>query len=113
MVVLDAGIKTRALEAACVLGKMAPVRAVYVFGSFVEGHPHPYSDLDIAVFLDGLDDSDMRRRARAMFQVQKQVGLDVEAHLFPTRALEQPEKGSFASHIMQNGVRLDLQDTVA
>lgn len=108
MVALDAGIKSRVLEAARVLEQMAPVRAVYVFGSFVEGRQHPYSDLDIAVFLDGVDDWDMRRRARAMFQVQKQVGLDVETHLFSARALERPDEGSFASHIMHHGVRLDL-----
>jgi len=109
MVALDAGVRRRALEAAPVLARMTRVRAAYVFGSHVEGAVDEWSDIDVALFLDGVEDWDMRRRARAMFQVQKEVGLDVEAHLFSASAFEHPEEGSFSSYIMNNGVRLDVE----
>jgi predicted nucleotidyltransferase len=83
---------------------MAPVRAAYVFGSHVEGRAHRWSDIDVALFLDGLELWDMRRRAQAMYRVQKEAGLEVEAHLFPSTVLERPEEGSFAAYIIKNGV---------
>ena len=113
MAALDAEVKRRALVAARILGRMAPVRAAYVFGSCVEGVTHQWSDIDVALFLDGIETWDMRRRAQAMFQVQKEAGLDVEAHLFSARTLERPEEGSFALYIMNHGVRLDLEGIAA
>lgn len=113
MAALDAEVKRRALAAARILGRMVPVRAAYVFGSYVEGVTHQWSDIDVALFLDGIETWDMRRRAQAMFQVQKEAGLDVEAHLFSALALERPEEGSFALYIMNHGVRLDLEGIAA
>ena len=39
-----------------------------------------------------------------MYRVQKEVGLDIEAHLFPATAFDHPERGSFAAYIIKNGV---------
>ena len=113
MVALDAEVKHRALDAARILGQMARVRAAYLFGSRAESRAHPWSDIDVALFLDGLETWDMRRRAQAMFRVQKEAGLDVEAHLFPAAALERAEEGSFAMYIMSHGIRLDIDSAVA
>lgn len=113
MAALDAEVKRRALEAARILGRMAPVRAAYLFGSCVEGIKHQWSDIDVALFLNGLETWDMRRRAQVLFQVQKEARLDVEAHLFSALALERPEEDSFALYIMNHGVRLDLEGIAA
>jgi predicted nucleotidyltransferase len=113
MAALDAEVKRRALAAARILGKMAPVRAAYVFGSRVEGRADRWSDIDVALFLDGLEAWDMRRRAQVMFQIQKGAGLDVEAHLFSALALDRPEEGSFASYIMKHGIPLPLEELAA
>jgi len=104
MVALDADVRRRALQAANVVGRMAVVRAVYVFGSQAEGRTHRWSDIDVALFLEGLEAWDVRRRAQVMYRVQKEVGLDVEAHLFPATAFDHPEPASFAAHIIKNGV---------
>ncbi len=110
MASLTAEVERRALAAAQILQRLTPVRAVYVFGSHVEGGVQEWSDIDVALFLDGIEDWDMSRRARVMYQVQKGAGLDVEAHLFPARAFEGPEKGSFASYIITHGIRLSPED---
>ena len=108
MAALDAEVKRRALHAARIMGRMAPVRAAYVFGSYVDGLTHQWSDIDVALFLERIETWDMRRRAQAMFQVQKEAGLDIDAHLFSAQALDRNEAGSFASYILKNGVRLAL-----
>ena len=110
MAVLDAEIKQQALAAARVLSRMAPVRAAYIFGSRAEGRAHPWSDIDVALVMEGVESWDMQRRAQAMFRVQKEVGLEVEAHLFPADALVRPEQGSFAAYIIKNGFAITLTD---
>ena len=86
--------------------RMAIVRAAYVFGSHVEGRAHRYSDIDVAVFAEGVEKWDIQRRARAMAQVQKEAGLEMEAHLFPASSLDDREPGSFAVWIITHGVEL-------
>ena len=108
MALLDAEVRQRALDAARILGRMATVRAAYVFGSRVEGGAHRLSDIDVALFVEGVENWDIRRRARAMAQVQKEAGVDVEAHLFPVSALDQSEPGSFASWVLTHGVELRM-----
>lgn len=66
MAFLDDRIKQRALDAVLVINRMASVRAAYVFGSQVEGRADKYSDLDVALFIDGIENWDIRHRARAM-----------------------------------------------
>ena len=104
MVVLDAEVRRRVLDAIRVLERMATVRGVYVFGSRAEGRGDEWSDIDLAVFMDGVEAWDIRRRARAMTEVQEKAGIDIEAHLFSTSALDHPERGSFAAYIIKNGV---------
>lgn len=113
MAVLNDSLRQRSLTAARVLDAMAPVKAVYVFGSQIEGRAHQWSDLDIAVFLEGLEKWDMRRRARAMCQVQQQAGLDIEGHLFPVSCLTDPKPASFASYILTHGIEVPLGDLAA
>ena len=63
-----------------------------------------WSDIDIAVFMEGVETWDILQRARAMTQVQKEAGLDVEAHLLPVSNLEHPQPGSFAEYILEHGI---------
>lgn len=41
-----------------------PVLFAYVYGSYAEGLPHPFSDLDIAIYLKGVDKEDTRELLR-------------------------------------------------
>ncbi len=104
MAVLDADIERRAAIAADIANEMSPLRAAYVFGSYVEGHPHRWSDVDVALFLTGLEDWDTRQRARVLVRIQREAGMDIEAHLFPASSLDNPEPGSFVAHILATGV---------
>lgn len=105
--VLDAEVKRRALAARESLERMGTVRAVYVFGSHVNGSADQWSDIDVAAFMDGIDDWSIQRPVRAMTQVQRDAGLDIEAHLFPDRVRCHPQRGSFSEYILKHGVRID------
>lgn len=103
---LDPNIAGRALAAAKTLARLGVVRAAYVFGSHVEGTPDAWSDIDVAAFMEGVESWDIRQRARAMALVMEETGADVEAHLFPASALDDPAPGGFAEYIVQHGTRI-------
>lgn len=103
---VNATIENRAMAAVKVLSGLSAVRAAYIFGSYVEGTPDQWSDIDLGVFMDGIEHWDIRERATAMVLVMEQVGLDVEAHLFDASALDNPPRGGFAEHILQHGTRI-------
>ncbi|MEN6575947.1 MAG: nucleotidyltransferase domain-containing protein [Phycisphaerales bacterium] len=106
MATLDPHIASRALAAAKTLARLGVVRAAYVFGSHVEGTPDVWSDIDVAAFMEGVESWDIRQRARAMALVMEETGSDVEAHLFPASALDNPAPGGFAEYIVQHGTRI-------
>ena len=108
MALLDPEVRQRALDAVRILKRLAAVRGAYVFGSRVEGWAHRFSDIDVALFVEGVENWDIRRRAQAMAQVQKEAGLDVEAHLFPASALDLREPGSFAAWVLTHGVEVQI-----
>jgi predicted nucleotidyltransferase len=102
--VLDARVKDKALAAAAVLARLGTLRAAYVFGSYAEGRGDQWSDIDLAAFVEGVENWDLARRAKAMALVMTEAGADVEAHLFPASALANPERGGFAEYVLQHGV---------
>lgn len=104
MASLDVKVRNKAIAAAGVLRRLAVVRAVYVFGSQVEGRADRWSDIDVAAFMEGIDKWDIRKRARAMALVMDEAGADIEAHLFPVSLLDHPAKGGFAEYILKHGV---------
>ena len=110
---ISPSIASRSQEAVRVLSRLCKVRAAYVFGSHVEGNPGPWSDIDIAAFVEGVEKWDIRQRARAMVLVQKNIGMDVETHLFPASAAQDPPPGSFAAYVLQHGVSLEIDQAVA
>jgi len=106
MAVITAEVEQRALAAVETLARLAPVRAAYVFGSQVEGRADKWSDIDVAAFLEGIEDWDIRQHAHAMTRVMKEAGTNVEAHLFPASDFENPPRASFAQYILTHGVRI-------
>lgn len=105
MVALNEDVVRRAQAVAEVLSREGVVRAGYVFGSRADGRGDEWSDLDVAVFMDGVEGWDIQRCAQAIGRVMSEVGPDVEAHLFPSSALRAPAQASFAEYVQRHGVR--------
>lgn len=100
---VDTAIEDRVLATVKVLSDLSEVRAAYLFGSHVEGTPDRWSDIDVAVFVEGVESWDIHQRATAMALVMEKVGSDVEAHLFPVSDLDNPPQGGFAQYILRHG----------
>ena len=107
MGVLAPEIERKALVGIRVLSKFAPVRAAYVFGSQVDGGADKWSDIDLAAFMDDVENWDVLRRADVMAAVMDETDANVEAHLFPSSSFEEPLQGSFAQYISKHGVRVE------
>jgi predicted nucleotidyltransferase len=104
---IDPGIEQRAAQALRVLALHMKVCAGYVFGSHVDGTPDAYSDIDLAVFAEGLEGWDMFQRADMTALVQGEVGDDIELHYFPASALESSDPASFAAYVLRHGVLIE------
>jgi len=104
MVVLDALTKERARKAVQIVARHCQVQAAYVFGSHAERRADQSSDIDIAVFMEGLDDWDLRKKARVSALVQKEAGDDVEVHFLPARLLMHAEPASLAALVLRQGI---------
>lgn len=103
---VDTTVESRALAAVEVLSRLGVVRAAYLFGSHVEGTPDEWSDIDVAVFMEGIERWDIHQHVAAMALVMEKVGSDVEAHLFPASSLDNPPRGGFAQYILHHGIRI-------
>lgn len=103
---IDTTVESQALAAVKVLSGLSTVRAAYIFGSHVEGTPDQWSDIDVGVFMEGIEHWDIHQRAKAMALVMEKVGSEVEAHLFAASSFDNPPRGGFAEFVMRHGVRI-------
>lgn len=108
MAVIDVAVERKARAAVSILARRAHVRAAYLFGSRVEGKADPWSDIDIAAFIDEADTWDLDQRVAACVEPQHAVGNEIELHLFSTRWLRDPPRASFAQYVLRHGVPLDI-----
>lgn len=106
MAQVDITVEQRAQSAVASLSRFATVTAAYLFGSQVDGRADQWSDIDLAVFIDGLESWDLRERARITAQVQKEAGDEIELHFFSAKSLHRRNDASFAAWVLNHGVRL-------
>ena len=88
------------------LRRRVDVSAAFLFGSHAEGGADADSDIDLAVFVTGAENWGLRERADLAVLVQREVGNEVELHVFAASALEQPDPASFAAYVQKHGVRV-------
>lgn len=103
---LDALTEKRAMAARDVVARFARVARAYLFGSHAAGTADRWSDIDVALFVEGAEDWDLHRRARMAAQVQKEAGDEVEPHFFPASALAGSDPAGFAAWVIKHGVEI-------
>jgi len=108
MAVVDDLILSRARAALEVVARRARVRAAFLFGSHVEGRADEFSDIDIAAFVEGAERWDLERRVRAAIEAQREIGYDIELHVFAADLLEDPPKASFAAYVQSHGILIEI-----
>jgi predicted nucleotidyltransferase len=106
MAQLDVVIQERTQIAIEVVSRFTRVVCAYLFGSQVDGTADRWSDIDLAVFVEGLASWDLHDRVRIAAQVQKEAGDDVEVHFLPAEALKERDPASFAAWVLTHGLKL-------
>ena len=72
--------------------------AVILFGSYVDGHPHDWSDIDIAVVINGFQ-GDWLETASMLCSLTRRVSIDIEPHLLD----ETCDRSGFVEHVIKTG----------
>ncbi|MCH7720861.1 MAG: nucleotidyltransferase domain-containing protein [Planctomycetes bacterium] len=108
MVVVHAVIEEKARAALRVLARRTRVRAAYLFGSRIEGTADQWGDIDIAAFIEEGGQWNLQQRVEACVEARREVGDEIELHLFPAESLENPPRASFAQYILRHGTPLDI-----
>jgi predicted nucleotidyltransferase len=72
--------------------------AVILFGSYVNGDPHEWSDIDIAVVINGYQ-GNWLETASMLCGLSWEVSLDIETHLLD----ETRDRSGFVEHVIKTG----------
>jgi len=76
-----------------------PVRQIILFGSYVSGHPHEDSDIDVAVVLHDVDTADYLAILKRLCVLRTPIDPMIEPHLM----LETGNNGGFLQEIQRTG----------
>jgi len=77
-------------------------KAVILFGSYVNGNPHEYSDIDIAVVFDGYS-GDWYNTAVLLQRLRRGIDDDAPAGIEPHLMDLTSDKSGFLEHVWKNG----------
>ena len=72
--------------------------AIVLFGSYANGNPHEYSDIDIAIIFNGFN-GDWLAVSKDFWKTTENISKWIEPILLDTKA----DKSGFAEHIMKTG----------
>jgi predicted nucleotidyltransferase len=73
--------------------------AIILFGSYVDGNPHEWSDIDIAVIMNGFDGSWLETTT-LLSSLTRRVSIIIEPHLLDVSS----DRSGFVEHILKTGV---------
>ena len=72
--------------------------SVILFGSYVNGNPHEWSDIDIAVIVNGFQ-GNWLETASMLCGLTRRVSIDIEPHLLD----ETCDRSGFVEHVLKTG----------
>ncbi|MBZ0199364.1 MAG: nucleotidyltransferase domain-containing protein [Ignavibacteriaceae bacterium] len=84
-----------------------PIDSVYLFGSYANGNPGEYSDIDIAIVspkFEGDRFNDIKKLARYIIKSSN----DLEIH--PIKSEDFTEDNPFANEIIKTGVKIEVRN---
>lgn len=78
------------------------IKSVYLFGSYAEGVNNEDSDIDVAVFIDGLKDS--YATMLQLMKYRRQFDIRIEPHVLDQKDIK--DKNPFVNEILRTGVKI-------
>jgi predicted nucleotidyltransferase len=101
-------IKKKTDTALTSISNLTGMERAFLFGSQVDGTADQWSDIDMAVFVEGAEKWDIHKRARLIARIQKEAGDDIEVHFIPAKALRENDKAGFAAWVLTHGIEISL-----
>ncbi|KLU62311.1 nucleotidyltransferase domain protein [Peptococcaceae bacterium CEB3] len=90
----------------CTLRETLPIDATYLFGSYANGKPKPYSDVDVAVISPDFGKNYITETVFLMDAFHG-TGLMVEPHVFSREEYKEATEGTFLyNEVLQKGIAL-------
>jgi predicted nucleotidyltransferase len=86
--------------------KEVPVAEVFLFGSYADGTPHEWSDIDLAIFSPAVDTWDRRKWLDMCYAASKASDFAVEPHFFGMKAKANARPTNFVGYILAHGKRI-------
>ena len=80
------------------VNKVLTPAAIVVFGSYINGNPHMWSDIDIAVIMHDFQ-GDWLETASLLCKLTRAVSIDIEPHLLD----ETCDMSGFVAHVKETG----------
>jgi predicted nucleotidyltransferase len=75
-----------------------------LFGSYVNGKPEEYSDIDIGLFMDSLDENvDYLKLMSSLYHAAADIDVLIEPHLF----IRGEDKSGFGEEVEKTGVVIE------
>lgn len=84
---------------AAVLSHELPVTQVILFGSYVNGHPHENSDIDVAIVMHDVAVADYLAVLKRLCVLRTPIDPMIEPHLM----LEAGDNGGFLQEVQRTG----------
>lgn len=106
MVKTKTSLKKTLAEVEKFLRSKIKVETIFLFGSYVSGTPHKYSDIDIAVFSPDIEKMNIEEKAKLAAEVKLKIDSAIELHLFPAKSLKEARPTNFCGYILRTGKRI-------
>ena len=88
------------------LSKKITITEAVLFGSYAQGNPHEYSDIDLAIFSPEVEKLKIEDRAKLFSEVKQRCDLDIEVHFFSEKMLREARPTNFCGYILATGKRV-------
>ncbi len=79
------------------------VDAVILFGSYAVGHPHEWSDIDLAIISPDFDGKDLFRRVKLMAKARAERDIDIEALGYGKKEFDSAHRQTFLGEVIRKG----------
>ena len=86
--------------------KHFPVDAAYLFGSYAQGKPDEWSDIDVAIFSSAAGQLSLKERVNRMAKIRIAVGAEIELHVYSDACLARARPNNIYGHILETGRKI-------
>lgn len=97
------GIKKRVLFYLNSIAKKVPIKQAVLFGSYAQGRPGKYSDIDLAIFSPKFSDRTHLKDVKFLWTEAAKIDSQIEPLPFSTSEMRHVDPRSFLGEILKTG----------